>query len=315
MKPNTTHQSLFTLTTLTFIFGCGVFLQCAAAADAGAFDEGRLAKVAASLREEPAGFGLPIGDRSLWKELSGNGSFAKTISEAEKLLQEPIPEQPDDLYLDFSRTGNRTRWQRVSGQRRGRIPTLVLAECLENKGRFVPAFEEVEDRETTALALTAAETGHLVFATMHTMSAPKTIDRIVDIFPAEQQGQIQSMLSESLLGIVTQTLLKNKTGSRAAALEILVATPAVRNIIREHKTHLLLSAMQTGQKLGMQTMEAALAQLVTQGVVSIQAAREVLPDSTVLDMLSRTEVQPCKSNKSQSLRPTPANSVDYCSGP
>jgi hypothetical protein len=143
MKPNTTHQSLFTLTTLTFIFGCGVFLQCAAAADAGAFDEGRLAKVAALLREKPAGFGFPAVDRSHWKELSGDGPFARTISDAEKLLQEPIPEQPDDLYLDFSRTGNRTRWQRVSGQRRGRIPTLVLAECLENKGRFVPAFEEV----------------------------------------------------------------------------------------------------------------------------------------------------------------------------
>jgi len=143
LEPTTRRQSVFTLTTLTLILGGGVSLPCAAAADAGAFDEGRLAKVAAMLGEKPAGFGSPVSDRTHWKELAGNDSFSGTISEAEKLLQEPIPEQPDDLYLDFSRTGNRTRWQRVSGRRRGRITTLVLAECLENKGRFVPAFEEV----------------------------------------------------------------------------------------------------------------------------------------------------------------------------
>jgi hypothetical protein len=106
-------------------------------------DENRIEKIAALLSEKPAGFGLPASDRNAWKELRRNDSFKKRISEAERLLEQPIPDQPDDLYLDFSRTGNRTRWQRVSGLRRGRVRTLVLAECLENKGRFVPAFEQI----------------------------------------------------------------------------------------------------------------------------------------------------------------------------
>jgi len=93
--------------------------------------------------EKPVGFGSPIADRNAWKKLARNDSFKKIILEAEKLLQSPIPDQPDDLYLDFSRTGNRTRWQRVSGRRRGRVRTFTLAECLENKGRFIPAFEEI----------------------------------------------------------------------------------------------------------------------------------------------------------------------------
>jgi hypothetical protein len=95
------------------------------------------------LPEKPAGFGSPIADRKAWEKLAGNDSFQRIIPEAERLLQSPIPEQPDDLYLDFSRTGNRIRWQRISGRRRGRVRTFTLAECLENKGRFIPAFEEI----------------------------------------------------------------------------------------------------------------------------------------------------------------------------
>ena len=104
-------------------------------------DQNRIKSIAALLPEKPAGFGVPITDRNAWDKLAQNASFKKTILEAENLAAEPIPDQPDDLYLDFSRTGNRTRWQEVSGRRRGRIPTLVLAECLENKGRFLTAFE------------------------------------------------------------------------------------------------------------------------------------------------------------------------------
>jgi twitching motility protein PilT len=137
---------------------------------------------------------------------------------------------------------------------------------------------ELRDLETTQLALSAAETGHLVLATVHTSSAPKTVDRIVDIFPTGQQAQVRTMLSESLLGVVTQMLLHKVGGGRAAALEILIGTPAVRNLIRESKTHQIPSAMQVGAKAGMQTMEAAVQQLVTRGVVTIDEVRSRVPD-------------------------------------
>jgi len=141
---------------------------------------------------------------------------------------------------------------------------------------------ELRDLETIQLALTAAETGHLVLATLHTASAPKTIDRIIDVFPTEQQSQVRTMLAESLLGVVAQMLVKTRTGGRQAALEILLGTPAVRNLIREGKTHQLPSVMQVGAKIGMQTLEAALVELVTAGTVSIMEARARLPGSETL---------------------------------
>jgi len=138
---------------------------------------------------------------------------------------------------------------------------------------------ELRDLETTALALTAAETGHLVFATVHTSSAPKTIDRIVDVFPPAQQAQVRAMLSESLLGVITQMLLHKVGGGRVAALEILIGTAAVRNLIRESKTHQIPSAMQVGGKVGMQTMEAAVLQLVNRGLVTLDEVRNRMPDT------------------------------------
>ena len=132
---------------------------------------------------------------------------------------------------------------------------------------------ELRDLETISLALTAAETGHLVFGTLHTSSAPKTIDRILDVFPAAQQGQVRAMMSESLLGVITQMLVKRRAGGRAAALEILCGTPAVRNLIREGKTHQIPSVMQVSGKIGMQTMEAALQTLVANGIVTLSEAR------------------------------------------
>ncbi len=137
---------------------------------------------------------------------------------------------------------------------------------------------ELRDLETVSLALTAAETGHLVFATVHTSSAPKTVDRLIDVFPTQQQAQIRTMLSESLLGVATQSLLPKVGGGRAAAIEILVATPAVRNLIREAKTHQIPSAMQVGARVGMVTMEAAMAELVQRGVVAPEHVRSHLPD-------------------------------------
>ncbi len=132
---------------------------------------------------------------------------------------------------------------------------------------------ELRDLETISLALTAAETGHLVFATVHTASAPKTVDRLIDVFPSAQQAQVRTMLSESLLGVATQMLLPKVGGGRAAALEILVGTPAVRNLIREGKTFQIASAMQVGAKVGMQTMGTAIAELAARGVISAETAR------------------------------------------
>jgi twitching motility protein PilT len=134
---------------------------------------------------------------------------------------------------------------------------------------------EMRDLETMSTALTAAETGHLVFATLHTQSTAQTVDRIIDIFPAQQQAQVRMQLSIGLQGIVTQQLLPTIDGSgRVVACEVLVPTPAVRNLIREGKTHQIYSALQTSGSIGMQTMDAHLAQLVRMGRVSRKLAEQ-----------------------------------------
>jgi len=138
---------------------------------------------------------------------------------------------------------------------------------------------EMRDLETIALALTAAETGHLVFGTLHTSSAPKTVDRIIDAFPASQQSQIRTMLSESLEAVVAQTLLKKKGGGRIAACEILIGVPAVRNLIREGKLHQIPSMMQTGQRVGMQTLDMAVADLLKRGLIEPSAAPQKSPSA------------------------------------
>ncbi len=130
---------------------------------------------------------------------------------------------------------------------------------------------EMRDLETISLALTAAETGHLVFGTLHTSSAAKTIDRIIDVFPSGQQSQIRTMLSESLEAVVAQRLLKKIGGGRVAACEVLVGSPAVRNLIREGKLHQIPSAMQTGQQQGMITFDMALAELQKKGLIEREA--------------------------------------------
>ena len=125
---------------------------------------------------------------------------------------------------------------------------------------------EMRDMETIGTALTAAETGHLVFATLHTQDAPQTVDRIIDVFPPSQQGQVRAQLAIGLQGIVTQTLVPTADGKgRAVAAEVLVPTPGVRNLIREGKTHQIYSLIQTGAAHGMQTMDASLAGLVRAG--------------------------------------------------
>jgi twitching motility protein PilT len=131
---------------------------------------------------------------------------------------------------------------------------------------------ELRDLETISLALTAAETGHLVFATVHTASAPKTGDRLIDVFPSAQQAQVRTMLSESLLGVATQMLLPKAGGGRIAALEILIGTPAVRNLIKDGKTHQLRNSLVTGTRDGMVTLEQSLSLLVQNGVVTYDDA-------------------------------------------
>ena len=134
---------------------------------------------------------------------------------------------------------------------------------------------EMRDLETISTALTAAETGHLVFATLHTQSTAQTVDRIIDVFPAEQQHQVRMQLSIALQGIVTQQLLPTADGSaRVVACEVLVPTPAIRNLIREGKTHQIYSAIQTSASTGMQTMDGHLAQLVRQGKITRQLAEQ-----------------------------------------
>jgi twitching motility protein PilT len=162
-------------------------------------------------------------------------------------------------------------------QREVHRDTLGFSEALRSALREDPDIilvGEMRDLETIRLALTAAETGHLVFGTLHTTSAAKTIDRVVDVFPAEEKSMVRSMLSESLQAVVSQTLLKKIGGGRVAAHEIMIGTPAIRNLIREDKVAQMYSAIQTGGSLGMQTLDSCLKNLVAKGVVSRDAARE-----------------------------------------
>ncbi len=161
-------------------------------------------------------------------------------------------------------------------QREVHRDTLGFSEALRSALREDPDIilvGELRDLETIRLALTAAETGHLVFGTLHTSSAAKTIDRIIDVFPAAEKGMVRSMLSESLRAVIAQTLLKKIGGGRVAAHEIMIGTPAIRNLIREDKVAQMYSAIQTGQQYGMQTLDQNLQDLVARGVVGKQEAR------------------------------------------
>jgi len=155
--------------------------------------------------------------------------------------------------------------------------TLSFANALRSALREDPdviLVGEMRDLETIRLALTAAETGHLVFGTLHTSSAAKTIDRIIDVFPAAEKEMVRAMLSESLRAVISQTLLKTKDGTgRVAAHEIMIGTPAIRNLIRENKIAQMYSAIQTGQQFGMQTLDQNLVEMVRRNVVQASEAR------------------------------------------
>jgi twitching motility protein PilT len=162
-------------------------------------------------------------------------------------------------------------------QREVHRDTLGFAEALRSALREDPDIilvGEMRDLETIRLALTAAETGHLVFGTLHTTSAAKTIDRVVDVFPAEEKSMVRSMLSESLTAVISQTLLKKIGGGRVAAHEIMIGTAAIRNLIREDKVAQMYSAIQTGGNLGMQTLDMCLKGLAAKGIVTRESAKE-----------------------------------------
>ena len=154
--------------------------------------------------------------------------------------------------------------------------TLGFNEALRSALREDPdtiLVGEMRDLETIRLALSAAETGHLVFGTLHTSSAAKTIDRVVDVFPAEEKDMVRAMLSESLRAVISQTLMKKNGGGRIAAHEIMIGTPAIRNLIRENKIAQMYSAIQTGHQFGMQTLDQNLQELVQKNAVTRQEAR------------------------------------------
>ena len=169
-------------------------------------------------------------------------------------------------------------------QREVHRDTLGFAEALRSALREDPDIilvGELRDLETIRLALTAAETGHLVFGTLHTTSAAKTIDRVIDVFPAAEKSMVRSMLSESLQAVISQALLKKNGGGRVAAHEIMIGTPAIRNLIREDKVAQMYSAIQTGSQYGMKTLDQCLKELVQKGTITREAARAKakMPDS------------------------------------
>lgn len=164
----------------------------------------------------------------------------------------------------------------LMNQREVHRDTLGFSEALRSALREDPdiiLIGELRDLETIRLALTAAETGHLVFGTLHTSSAAKTIDRIIDVFPAAEKDMTRSMLSESLQAVISQTLLKKNGGGRVAAHEIMIGTPAIRNLIREDKVAQMYSAIQTGLGVGMQTLDQCLKDLLGKGLIAREDAR------------------------------------------
>ncbi len=226
-----------------------------------------MGKVFRDLSERPRGLVLVTGPTGSGKSTS----LAAMVDYVNDTRNDHILTIEDPI--EFVHTSKKC----LVNQREVHRDTLGFAEALRSALREDPDIilvGEMRDLETIRLALTAAETGHLVFGTLHTTSAAKTIDRIIDVFPAQEKGMVRSMLSESLEGIISQTLLKRPKGGRIAAHEIMVGTPAIRNLIREDKVAQMYSAIQTGAGFGMQTMDQCLQDLLKKGLISREAARE-----------------------------------------
>jgi twitching motility protein PilT len=176
--------------------------------------------------------------------------------------------------------------------------TLGFSQALRSALREDPdviLVGEMRDLETIRLALTAAETGHLVFATLHTSSAAKTVDRIVDVFPAAEKDLVRTMLSESLRAVIAQTLLKKIGGGRVAAWELMIAKPAIRHLIRENKVAQIRSVVQTSRSEGMQTLDQSLEHLIHEGLISVQEARRYAEEKDLFPTSEEEAVEPVSS--------------------
>ncbi|HWB68794.1 MAG TPA: type IV pilus twitching motility protein PilT [Solirubrobacterales bacterium] len=194
--------------------------------------------------------------------------------------------------------------------------TLALRAALREDPDVI-LVGEMRDKETIATALTAAETGHLVFATLHTQSTAQTVDRIIDVFPAEQQAQVRTQLSIALQGVVTQQLLQTADGmGRVVASEVLIPTPAIRNLIREGKTHQIYAAVQTSGAVGMQTMDSDLARLVREGVITRALAeqRASVPEELVRLLGPAQAPDPAYAYSSAAAQPSYSQGPTYVQG-
>jgi twitching motility protein PilT len=241
-------------------------------------DDLGLPKVLHSFCHKPRGFVLVTGPTGSGKSTT----LASIIDEINESRADHIITIEDPI--EFLHSHKRC----VVHQREVGSDTKAFPVALRSALRQDPdviLIGEMRDLETIQIALTAAETGHLVFATLHTQDCPQTIDRMIDVFPPHQQEQIRVQIAATLEGIVTQQLIPRTSGiGRVAACEVLIATPAARNLIREGKTHQLYTVMQTGGHYGMQTMNASLADLVRRGHISRELA---LRRSSVPDELER----------------------------
>jgi twitching motility protein PilT len=225
-----------------------------------------LPKVVHSFCHKPRGFILVTGPTGSGKSTT----LASIIDEINQKRADHIVTIEDPI--EFLHHHKRC----VVNQREVGTDTKAFTAALRSALRQDPdiiLIGEMRDLETIQIALTAAETGHLVFATLHTQDCPQTIDRMIDVFPPHQQSQIRVQIAATLEGVLTQQLLPKASGSgRVAACEVLISTPAVRNLIREGKTHQLYTVMQTGAQLGMQTMNSSLADLVRRGQITRELA-------------------------------------------
>lgn len=236
--------------------------------------------VVATFAEKPNGLVLVTGPTGSGKSTTLAALIDKINTE--KALHIITIEDP----IEFTHRSKRS----VVAQREVHYDTFSFAAALRSILREDPdvvLIGEMRDLETIQAAITVAETGHLVFATLHTNSAAQSIDRMIDVFPAHQQPQIRAQLANILVGICSQRLVPAVDGGRIAVTEILVTNSAVRSIIREGKTHQLDMTIQTGMSQGMQTMDRELARLVNAGVINFDVARGVAVDTTEFDRLAR----------------------------
>jgi twitching motility protein PilT len=228
-----------------------------------------LPKAIEDMTEKPRGLVLVTGPTGSGKSTT----LASMIDKINETRHEHIMSVEDPI--EFLHTHKNC----IVNQREVNQDTKSFAQALKHVLRQDPdviLVGEMRDLETISLAVTAAETGHLVFGTLHTQDAPQTVDRIIDVFPPHQQHQVRTQLANALQGIITQTLIPRRDGKgRVVACEVLVPTPGVRNLIREGKNHQIYSAMQTGGKFGMQTMDAALVELVRGGMISREVAERL----------------------------------------